>query len=135
MRPSTQYEAPVVGAGPAGSTARLHVPEGSQRSRQMSGHENVRLGAYTRRDRDGIKADIKRLNGYFPILEGRRDQPAASLSGGEQQQLAVARGLMSRPRLLLLDEHPVGERLEELSTIALRHDPWIEHDHAPGVGG
>ena len=85
-----------------------HVPEGRQLFDEMSVHENMMLGAYTRHDRDGIKADIKRLSGYFPILEERREQPAGSLSGGEQQQLAVARGLMSRPRLLLLDEPSLG---------------------------
>jgi len=85
-----------------------HVPEGRQLFDELTVHENLMLGAYTRHDRDGIKSDIKRLSGYFPILEERRQQPAGSLSGGEQQQLAVARGLMSRPRLLLLDEPSLG---------------------------
>ncbi len=85
-----------------------HVPEGRQLFDELTVHENLMLGAYTRHDRDGIKSDIKRLCGYFPILEERRKQPAGSLSGGEQQQLAVARGLMSRPRLLLLDEPSLG---------------------------
>ena len=79
-----------------------HVPEGRQLFDELTVHENLMLGAYTRRDRDGIKSDIKRLNGYFPILEERREQAAGSLTGGEQQQLAVARGVMSRPRRLLL---------------------------------
>lgn len=85
-----------------------HVPEGRQLFDELTVQENLMLGAYTRHDRAGIKSDIKRLSGLFPILEERRDQAAGSLSGGEQQQLAVARGLMSRPRLLLLDEPSLG---------------------------
>ncbi len=85
-----------------------HVPEGRGTFVNMTVEENLRLGAYCRRDKAGVRADMERVYRYFPRLEERRTQQAGTLSGGEQQMLAVSRALMLRPRLLLLDEPSFG---------------------------
>jgi branched-chain amino acid transport system ATP-binding protein len=85
-----------------------HVPEGRGTFIRMTVEENLQLGAMTRRDRAGIAGDIDRVYAHFPRLKERRAQQAGTLSGGEQQMLAVGRALMLRPRLMLLDEPSFG---------------------------
>jgi branched-chain amino acid transport system ATP-binding protein len=84
------------------------VPEGRMIFPVLTVMENLDLGAYLRKDKDGIKADIDRVFGLFPILRERSNQAGGTLSGGEQQMLAIGRALMARPKLLLLDEPSLG---------------------------
>jgi branched-chain amino acid transport system ATP-binding protein len=93
------------------AVARLgiaHVPEGRGVLSELSVSENLRMGAYVRRDRRAVKGDMARVLEHFPWLGDRRDQQAGTLSGGEQQMLVLARAMVARPRLLLLDEPSLG---------------------------
>ena len=95
-----------------------HVPEGRRLFKGLSVRDNLLLGAYLRRDRGGIASDLERVFAIFPILAERRSQDATTLSGGEQQMCAVGRGIMSRPRLLMLDELSLGLAPQAVERIA-----------------
>ncbi|NLY85141.1 MAG: ABC transporter ATP-binding protein [Tissierellia bacterium] len=85
-----------------------YVPEGRRIFSKMTVMENLEMGAYTRKDKKGVKEDFEKIFSLFPRLKERKEQIAGTLSGGEQQMLAIGRGLMSRPQLLLLDEPSMG---------------------------
>ncbi len=100
----------ITGMDPARVVARglSHVPEGREVFALLSVHDNLRMGAYTRNDRDEIARDMEAVYSYFPILRERAKQEAGLLSGGQQQMLAISRALMARPDLILLDEPSLG---------------------------
>jgi len=86
----------------------VHVPEGREVFPLLSVEDNLRMGAYTRNDPDGVARDLEAVFGYFPILRERRGQEAGQLSGGQQQMLAIARALLARPAVVLMDEPSLG---------------------------
>jgi branched-chain amino acid transport system ATP-binding protein len=85
-----------------------HVPEGREVFPFLSVRENLRMGAYTRKDAGGVARDVEMVYDYFPVLRARAEQRAGQLSGGEQQMLAISRALMARPKMMLLDEPSLG---------------------------
>jgi len=106
-----------------------HVPEGRRILPRLTVAENLELGAYLRSDRTGIQQDLDRVLALFPILAERQGQLAGTLSGGEQQMLAIGRGLMARPKLLLLDEPSLGLAPKLVETVFAT----IQHINQEGV--
>jgi branched-chain amino acid transport system ATP-binding protein len=100
-----------------------HVPEGREVFPFLSVRDNLKMGAYTRKDGDEVARDLEMVYDYFPVLRARAEQRAGQLSGGEQQMLAISRALMGRPRLMLLDEPSLGlspKLVKEIFDIILR---------------
>ncbi|KAF0101653.1 MAG: branched-chain amino acid transport system ATP-binding protein [Rhodospirillaceae bacterium] len=111
LKGTIEFEGKAIQRMDADKIVRLglsHVPEGREVFPFLSVRENLAMGAFLRKDRDGVARDLEKVFAYFPRLKERIDQPAGSLSGGEQQMLAISRALMNRPKLLLLDEPSLG---------------------------
>jgi branched-chain amino acid transport system ATP-binding protein len=108
----------------------VHIPEGRRLFPQLSVLNNLKLGASLRKDRAGIKKDMDEVFEHFPILWDRRSQEAGTLSGGEQQMLAIARGLMAKPKLLLMDEPSLGLAPKLVDELV----PIIKNINKSGVG-
>lgn len=108
----------------------VHIPEGRRLFPQLSVLVNLKLGAFLRKGKVGINKDIDQVFEYFPILRERRNQRAGTLSGGEQQMLAIGRSLMAKPKLLLMDEPSLGLAPLLVNELA----PTIKHINQNGVG-